>query len=670
MHQISLRVPLLASVSLGTLLTATTAQAVVAKQAAGAPGSAAAAAAKDDAALEGLPRMLLLVPGGNVEMGLEGQALLQAAMQVVWPSKPEMALKTSEKQVGDAMRRSASVLGPRRVQVETFLLAKWPVKCAEYEPFVAAQRAAGHKARPPFGWWRYGRKDHYEQHLPEINKAFPRDPAGPVLYWERYGHDFPYKLEDEKGNSIAEHPVTFVSWREANEFAARIGMRLPTEAEWTRAARGDGEHVWPLADPADPATDRYVEQLLHELRLFQTRDRVVKPVGSVQAAVGPFGHVDMFGQVWQLVGDLGYWPINGTEPFAAEWKRLQQHKVASSLLTSHPSWDDNKVVAKGGSYLSAGEPIQLMIDARAPMLTIDVLESVGVRLAKSLKPGYDLMYSSLRAGYHKGPFLPEQRTLIEGQVGAERYQLAPDGFPQAYHAVSFAPVNWIAAEKNVELGKQVERSQTSPMLIGTLVTTDRLAVPEAPPGIYSVLYRKAGVPRELTDAIKQGHKELATVARNKKSGDEADDGKDDAKKDDKKDDKKDKKGSWREVIARFGLTEADLAVKEAADGTLPFVRIDALEIPIADDVFLLHGNDGKLVAVWPVPNAKPAAGPPFPSALVVEADAKGRAVAKFHVGVPLSAASDRRVAGVHLHVVLDQPAPSPEQPWRLPAAPK
>ncbi len=674
MHLNSLRVPTLASVYAGTLLAAAAAPLVTAQQAVGGAARPAAPQPKvrvaDDTAFEGLPKFLLLVPGGSVEMGLEAGMLIEAAQQVVSPEKPELAARMAPKQLITAMRRSASTLGRRRVEVQPFLLGRWLVKCSEYEPYLAARRKAGDKVRPPFGWWRIGRKDDYEAKLPDINKLFPKDPNGPLNYWDRFGHELPYALVDDKGQSIADHPVTYVSWREANDFAARWGMRLPTEEEWTRAARGDGKHVWPLAKPDDPSTDRFTPQLLKDLRMFATRDQVAKPVGTVQAAAGPYGHLDMFGQVWQLVGELGYRPINGAEPFAAEWKKLQQHKTGQ-LLQSHPIWEDDRAMAKGGSFFSCGEPIQLLIDARAPMLTYDVLEAMGMRLAKSLKPGYDLMFSSLRGTYHKGPFAMDQATELAGQIGAERYELGSDGFPTAYHAVSFAPVGWLTKEKSVELTKLLERSQTAPLLLGTLAATDPLAVPAAPAGIYSVLYRKAGLPRELVDAIKQGHRELAALGKKPKGKDGDGEGKgDDAKDDAGKDkDKQDKKGSWRDVIARFGLTEQDVEDKAAQHGALKLVRIDGIEIPVEHDVFLLHGNEGKVVAAWPVPNAKPAAGSAFASELVVEADDKARAVAKFHFGVPLSI-TNARVAGVHLNVVLDQPAPSVDKPWRLPAVAK
>jgi formylglycine-generating enzyme required for sulfatase activity len=664
MHLNSLRVPLLATVSIGTLLPSPPAQNGIKPSATVVPASTQAPrAAADDKLLEGLPSFLRIVPGGTVDLGLEAASFVEAACQVVSESKPEIAAKIAPAKVTDAMRRTASSLGRRKVHVDTFLLAVTPVRNAEYEAFVAERRKAGHKMRAPFHWWRYGCKEDFEKRLPDINQAFPKQAGGPLLFWIRHGHELPYKLQDGQGRPIHDMPVTHVDWREANDFAARYGMRLPTEAEWTRAARGDGSHTWPGV-AGDPGSDRFSSDLLKKLQIHGSREQVLKAVGTVQGAVGPFGHKDMFGQVWQLVGDLGFRAINGAEMFAGEWKKLQKDKTGA-LLQAPPTWKDDRALAKGGSYLSAGEPIQLMIDTRAPVQTDDVMESLGFRLAKDLRPGFDFLYSSMRGTFHKGPFAIDQEIVLDGQVGAERYELDANGNVKDYQTVSVAPVNWLSHEKNAELGKLVEKSMTTPMLIGAFATTVAMSEPAAPAGLYSLLYRKDGMPRELVDAIKQGHRELAALqkAKPKDEGKEAKP----EQADDKGKEKKEPKASWRDVIARFGLTEKDIEGKDAADGNLSFIRIDGIEVPTDRDCFLLHGNDGKVVAVVPATNAKPGVGNPMPNTMVLEANDKGKATARFHFRAPLSATNTKRVADFQFRVTLDRAAPTAEQPWRLPA---
>jgi formylglycine-generating enzyme required for sulfatase activity len=652
-----------------TCAASVTAQAAVGKSAASAaPASASASGGKADALdTDGLPSFLLPVPGGTVEIGLEAAAFLQAASQVALPNKPENAHKIAPAQLGNALRRSSSVLGRRKVEVPAFLLGRSPVTNAQFEAFVALMRKDGGKYHVPFHWWRYGCSDDYNKRLDEINKLFPKNPEGPLLYWERFGGELPGKLTDNKGNPIGNQPVTYVSYRAANEFAAWLGMRLPTEAEWTRAARGAGKSTWPLAKAEDPASDRYTEQLLKDLRMFTSADKANKACGAVQGASGAFGHTDMFGQVWQLVSDLGYRPINGRDAFESEWKSLMKDK-AGDLVKAPPMWRDEFVIAKGGSYLSSQEPIQLMIDARAPMQTIDVMESVGFRLAKSMKPGYDALFSSLRGTFHKGPFAIDQSIDLAGQVGGERYELDAAGFTTAYSTISFAPVNWLAKEKNAELGKLLDQSMTSPLLLGALMSTAPMLTPAAPAGLYSVLYRKAGLPRELSDAIKAGHKELvAAKAKPEKGGkDKPEDAEQEKPKDDDK--KQDKKKPWRDVVSRFGLTDEDLLAKDAADGALKTIRIDGCVVPTTEDCYLLHGNDGKIVAAWPAPNAKPAVAPQGSYGLTAQADAKGKFAARIRVGIPVALGAAKKFADVQIALVLDREAPTEAKPWRLPAA--
>jgi formylglycine-generating enzyme required for sulfatase activity len=664
----SLRPRSLAALSLGSLLVTATAQTQKPADTVTAAGaSATGPIAKSPApSMDGLPPFLLIVPGGNVPMGLTFEQLIAAACQVISPTRPETAAKAAPEKLIRALQLSASILGRQTVAVEPYLLAKWPVTCAQYEPYITMRRAQKLPARPPFGWWRYGCEDDYNSKLAEIKQQFPNDALGPVLYWERYGNDLPYnsKLEDKKGSSFANLPVVHVAYREANDFAAFWGMRLPNEAEWTRAARGDGTQVWPWGNPANPATDVFTEEMLKTLKLYSSSDKVLKPVGTVAAAAGPYGHFDMFGQVWQFVADLGYGPQNGTTIFDAEWKKFQKDKTGC-IVAKQPEWKADKAIGKGGSFLSWSEPIQLLVDARAPVQSIDVLESLGFRLAKSLKPGYDVLFSRLRGIYSRNYFVEEQQTDLTAQIGAERYELGADGFPTSYRAVSFAPVNWLARDKAMDLTKLLEKSQETPLVIGTLVTTASQLAPKAPAGLYTVLYRKDGMTRELTEAIKQGCKELATLKKQKdRGGDEG------ASPDDKDKDKgKDKahKSGWREVIARNGLTEKDLeAIEPGKEKDLAFVRLDEVQIPTDRNYFLLYsGSEGKVVACVPAPSQDPSASGPVPSALVLEAKDKNT-VAKLTFGVPITKQNLKRVAQFQFSVTLEQEPPSAEKPWRLP----
>jgi formylglycine-generating enzyme required for sulfatase activity len=244
MQPIPLRASALASLSLGTLLAPCFAQ--TAKPDLNLSVASGSSASLDNE-LEGLPAFLLKVPGGSVWMGVEPDDFLQSVAEAVVSFRPENAHVEATEKFVKAMTKSISMLGRQKVDVRGFLLGKWPVKNSEYQVYVDQLRAAGEKVRPPFLWWRWGCVDDYNKHLENIRKEFPGEELGPILYWERHGHEFPYKVQDKDGKPTGDLPVTCISWIDANAFAARIGMRLPIEAELTRAMRGDGLNTWPLA---------------------------------------------------------------------------------------------------------------------------------------------------------------------------------------------------------------------------------------------------------------------------------------------------------------------------------------------------------------------------------------------------------------------------------------
>jgi formylglycine-generating enzyme required for sulfatase activity len=102
-----------------------------------------------------------------------------------------------------------------------------------------------------------------------------------------------------KGHRREHHPINCINYHQAKAYCEWRGARLPTEAEWERAARGDDERIFPWGD--EPAT------CVHAVMAEEGDEGCGRdgtwPVAKRSKDKSPFGVVDMAGNVREWVDD-------------------------------------------------------------------------------------------------------------------------------------------------------------------------------------------------------------------------------------------------------------------------------------------------------------------------------------------------------------------------------
>jgi ergothioneine biosynthesis protein EgtB len=201
-----------------------------------------------------------------------------------------------------------------QVFMQDFQIDKALVTNADYLEFM---REGGYQN---FRWW-----------FSEGWETVKREQWHAPLYWEF--HDGEWMIRDFSGlhsvDTRAEDPVSHVSYYEASAYAKWAGKRLPTEAEWEKAACYDAARKvkrrfpWGDTDPDSGNTN-----------LFENGFWSVSPVGSFPDGANPYGCQQMIGDVWE-------WTTSDYVPYPGFKTEFDEY---------NDKWFVNQKVLRGGSF--------------------------------------------------------------------------------------------------------------------------------------------------------------------------------------------------------------------------------------------------------------------------------------------------------------------------------
>ncbi len=290
-------------------------------------------------------------------------------------------------------------------------------------------------------------------------EATEQDPSETLVNYGWFGGTIPDGLE--------QYPVSNVNIPEIRDFLAWSGKRLPLEAEWVRAARGDSDDAYPWGP---------------RFRSSWAQTGLSVPQQAVQVASYPdgislFGALDMTGNVFEwtdspFVRYPGYQPITFT-------RGRKQSKLS-------PAFSSHMRVIKGGAFNSTREVSR--IDFRIGMNPGDSDQNIGFRAARDEVPGITDVRNRIACLPSSSELVPPLDRFLLGLDVHKAFGLSHDPYDNerrvllGHESFVFIP-RWRHAR---DVPEWEHDPDTSRLWLGVFFTSVSLLRPELPPGLYSV----------------------------------------------------------------------------------------------------------------------------------------------------------------------------------------